>query len=220
MRTLINGTDLLPHGVKFKEVSSSSVVFIDGNGTQVDITQLSDGFRSVLSMTFELIRQLVRCYGQDQVLRRLRIDDPIIELPGVVLIDEVDAHLHPTWQTRIGHWFMKVFPRMQFIVTTHSPLVCRASENGTIWRLASPGSGRLSEEITGIERNRLIHGNILDAYGTELFGKDVERSEDGRKLLDELAYLNMKSIRSKLTDEESTRLRDLKAMLPTSSERM
>ena len=50
--------------------------------------------------------------------------------PGVVLIDEVDAHLHPTWQRRIGLWFREHFPKLQFIVSTHSPLICQAATVG------------------------------------------------------------------------------------------
>ena len=44
-----------------------------------------------------------------------------VTLPGVVAIDEVDAHLHPAWQQRIGDWFVERFPVTQFFVTTHSP---------------------------------------------------------------------------------------------------
>jgi len=116
----------------------------------------------------------------------------MIDLPGVVLIDEIDAHLHPSWQTKIGQWFTRYFPKIQFIVSTHSPLICRAAENGSIWRLAAPGSDRPSEEITGTDRERLINGNILDAYGTEMFGANVSISEESNKKLNELADLNVK----------------------------
>lgn len=218
MLCFINQSDLLPHGVRLKEVSSAGVMFVDGNNAMVNVTQLSDGFRSILSMTFELIRQLVRCYGQDRVLRHLKADKPFIDLPGVVLIDEIDAHLHPTWQTRIGKWFTRVFPAMQFIVTTHSPLVCRACDNGTIWRLASPGSDRPSGQVIGHEKDQLVFGSILDAYGTELFGEGIERSNEGHEKMRRLAELNIRSIRNALTQIERSELEDLKRILPSSSE--
>ncbi|MBL8000927.1 MAG: AAA family ATPase [Flavobacteriales bacterium] len=218
LRYLINSSDLLPHGALFGEVSSAGVSFIDGNGIPVDVTQLSDGFRSILSLTFELIRQLVRCYGQNLVLENLKNYQPIINLPGVVLIDEIDAHLHPTWQTRIGTWFTKVFPRIQFIVTSHSPLVCRAAVNGSVWRLAAPGSNRESAEVTGIEKDRLVYGNILDAYGTELFGTGIERGEPGVAFMEELAELNMKALRSGLNKEEEQRHAYLQSMFPSGGE--
>jgi predicted ATP-binding protein involved in virulence len=46
---------------------------------------------------------------------------PVISSPGVVIIDEIDAHLHVSWQKRIGGWLKTHFPNIQFIVTTHSP---------------------------------------------------------------------------------------------------
>lgn len=145
----------------------------------VAINELSDGFRSILSLTFELIRLLIATYGTSAVFAKTGS----IPLPGVVIIDEVDAHLHPTWQTKIGQWFTKYFPKLQFIVTTHSPLICRAcGKTGKIFRLAAPGSGKESGEITGIERDRLVYGDILDAYATDAFGEDLERGEEGKAL--------------------------------------
>jgi len=105
---------------------------------------------------------------------------------------------------------LKVFPNLQFIVTTHSPLICRASENGTIWRLRAPGSEYASGEVTGVEKQRLIYGDLLDAYGTELFGKNITQSQSGQELTEKLATLNMKSFKTKLSDEEQKELESLK----------
>jgi len=168
-----------------------------------------------LSLAFELIRQLARIYGDDKVFKYNQKNQLIIDLPGVVLIDEIDAHLHPTWQTKVGQWFTKYFPKIQFIVTTHSPLVCRACEKGSIWRLAAPGSEIQSGEITGTDKNRLIYGNILDAYGTEVFGDDVSQSEDSERLLKELAELNVKSFKGTITISEKQRVNEIKTILPT-----
>jgi predicted ATPase len=203
LKAFLNEGGLLPHGAKLDSISSEGVFFIDGNGAKVDVTQMSDGYRSILSLTFELIRQMVRSYGQKKVFKNFKKGDFTIDLPGVVLIDEIDAHLHPSWQARIGEWFLKVFPDIQFIVTTHSPLICRASENGSIWRLRAPGSDFPSGEITGTEKERLIFGDVLDAYGTELFGKKVTRSEKASEKLNKLTALNVKSTFGNLTSGET-----------------
>ena len=55
---------------------------------------------------------------------------PVVTHRGVVLIDEVDVHLHVSWQRSIGFWLKKHFPNVQFIVTTHSPFVCQAADPG------------------------------------------------------------------------------------------
>ena len=212
LRAFINESKLLPVGTEFKEISANGPLFRDSNGQLVAVTELSDGFRSILSLAFELIRQLVRVYGLAAVFP-LNGKSGVIELPGVVLIDEVDTHLHPTWQARIGQWFTKCFPQLQFIVTTHTPLICRAvgDTSGSIWRLPTPGQGEQVEEVTGTERLRLRLGNVLDAYGTGLFGgQEVEQSAEATALLAERARLSAREAVGKASPPELKRLRELR----------
>lgn len=77
---------------------------------------LSDGIRSTLAMVMELA---FRCY----LLNPHRGVDAPLFTKGVVLIDEIDLHLHPSWQTHILNDLRNAFPLIQFIVTTHAPLV-------------------------------------------------------------------------------------------------
>lgn len=218
LKSFLNEGGLLPHGAKLDTINSDGVFFVDGNGNKVDVTQMSDGYRSILSLTFELIRQLVRSYGHIAVFKNFKQEAYHIDLPGVVLIDEIDAHLHPTWQARIGQWFTTVFPKIQFIVTTHSPLICRASENGTIWRLRAPGSQQQSGEVTGIDRERLLFGDLLDAYGTDLFGSNITQSQSGQDLATELAKLSLKSFKGTINSKEDKRLQELKSILPSNDQ--
>lgn len=218
LKSFLNDGGLLPHGAKLDAISSEGVFFIDGNGSRVDVTQMSDGYRSILSLTFELIRQMVRAYGAEAVFSNFSRRKYQVDLPGVVLIDEIDAHLHPTWQAKIGEWFISVFPKIQFIVTTHSPLICRASKSGSIWRLRAPGSEQQSGEVTGTDKERLLYGDLLDAYGTELFGRNVTQSNAGLALTEELAMLNMKSFKEKLTNTEKNKLEHLKSITSTINE--
>jgi predicted ATPase len=211
----LNQGALLPHGAKLTRISSEGIFFQDGNGSTIGLNELSDGFRSVLSLTLELIRQMVRIYGVGEVFGPSKTPHSSIDLPGVVLIDEIDAHLHPTWQVRIGNWFTRYFPKLQFIVTTHSPLICRAAEKGSIWRLASPGTEESIRHITGVERKRLIYGNVLDAYGTEVFGQNLTSSDKSTDMRERLAELHKKSFKGIITPPESEELQQLQTSLPT-----
>jgi predicted ATP-binding protein involved in virulence len=216
LKKLINESALLPHGVKFERVDLSRfIVFQDANKNFLSPYDLSDGYRSILSLTFELIRQMVNAYGSEAVFQDINQGKMEINLPGVVLIDEIDAHLHPSWQVKIGKWFQQYFPQLQFIVTTHSPLICRACEKGSIWRLAAPGSEEESGEITGAFRERLIHGNILDAYGTEVFGKETVRSAESDEKLARLGQLNMLRALGKISTEDEKERLKLQKTLPT-----
>lgn len=211
IKKLINDGNLLPNDTKLDDIASDGVTFKDGNNAFVDITQLSDGYRSVLSLLFELVKQLVRNFGAEQVFKHFKEDNFVIDLEGIVLIDEIDEHLHPTWQTKIGNWFTTYFPKIQFIVTTHSPLICRACEKGTIWYMTAPGASlqRVSE-IRGADRDRLIYGNVLDAYGTEIFGANVDISEEAVIQKEELADLSQKLFAGTITPEQHFRLLQLR----------
>ena len=210
----INNAQLLPNGaILSDDIDSEGIKLNDANGVAVSLYDMSDGYRSVLSMTIDIIRFLIETYGTEKVFPNTKQE--MIGLPGVVLIDEIDAHLHPTWQTSIGQWFTKYFPNIQFIVTTHSPLVCRACENGSIWRLAAQGSGRESEEITGIDKDKLVFGNILDAYGTEVFGQSPVRSDKTHEKAERLGHLNMRSAFGKITEAEEKERQNLQNILST-----
>lgn len=209
----LNGSTLLPHGALITEIRAEEVVIVDGGGARVVVEQLSDGYRSVLSMIFEILRQMTKSYGSRKIIEALSRDAGSVRLPGVVAIDEVDAHLHPSWQRDIGPWFTRCFPEIQFIVTTHSPIVCRTAT--TVWRLTTPGSDEPSGRVEGDVLNRLIFGSILDAYGTEFFGRDVARSEDSKALLQELGTLNRKALKGLASYSELKRIEVLQRTLPT-----
>lgn len=211
LKRFINTSGMLPHGTQMQAVTAEGVTFTDADGEPVSVAQLSDGYRSVLSMTFEIIRQLHRNWRADELF-----DDELrVRPPGVAMIDEIDVHLHPQWQRRIGTWFVERFPNFQFIVTTHSPLVCHAAQTGTIFRLPEPGSGDKARFIEGLERDRLIYGNVLDAYATAGFNYVTTQSQAGVERLERLAELNRKALTTTLSQAEADEREQLLRLFPT-----
>lgn len=211
VKRFVNQEGLLPD-MKLVDVNREGARFVDAAGLEVGIEALSDGYQSAVGLTLELLRQLFAAWPAAEVLRPDG-DAIVVGVPGVVLIDEVDAHLHPTWQQRIGFFFRRHFPRVQFLVTTHSPLVCRAAEHGTIFRLPRPGADEPGEMLTGEVRDRLLFGDVLDAFGTEVFGADIVRSETGQAKFDRLAELNVKARFSKVLPEAEQQERQALASL-------
>ena len=201
LKAFVNQSDFLPYGARIDRITSSAIEFIDGNGTRLPVNELSDGYRSILSMTFELIRQLSIAYDFDKVFKPG--DPTTIVAPGVVLVDEIDVHLHPSWQRKIGFWLREHFPNIQFIVTTHSPLVCQAAAaGGSVFRLARPGGDAASEMLAGDALNRVLYGNVLDAYDSRAFGEDVGRSDLAQAKRNRLAELNQKELEEGLSPDE------------------
>ena len=89
-------------------------LLVDKAGVALDLSQLSDGERSFLAMICDLGRRLT--------LANPLLDDPL-HGAGVVLIDELELHLHPKWQREASEKLRRTFPNIQFIATTHSPFV-------------------------------------------------------------------------------------------------
>lgn len=214
--SFINNSSFLPHGAKIGDITNEHVFVVDGNGFSVTLDQLSDGYRSALSLVVELIRQMFGLYGEQVVLDSISADEGVISAPGIVAIDEVDAHLHPTWQKEIGYWLTRSFPRVQFIVTTHSPIVCRAVANqngeinGSVWRLSAPGEKTGFERIEGDALEQLIFGDVFAAYSTNLFGSNVTRSEVSMRMLERLADLNKTALERELSPGEVSERKRLK----------
>jgi hypothetical protein len=126
---------LLPDDYEVSEVDSDGL-WIISRGQRFPLRETSDGYRSIAALVVDLIKQVHDCYGDLHF--EVRDDVPVITAPGVVIIDEVDAHLHVPWQRRIGVWLTAHFPNIQFIVTTHSPYICQAADPGGLIRLPGP----------------------------------------------------------------------------------
>lgn len=134
IRVLADG--LLPGDYEVSEVDSDGL-WVISRGHRFPLREMSDGYRSVAALVVDLIKQVHDCFGELHF--EVRDSLPVIAAPGVVIIDEVDAHLHVSWQRRIGTWLKAHFPNVQFIVTTHSPYICQAADPGGLIRLPGPG---------------------------------------------------------------------------------
>ena len=108
---------LLPEPTELA-VNTRTVKLRRKDGSEISFQDLSDGYRSMLALSIDLLRWLTQAFPD--------ADKPL-ECPGVVVVDELDAHLHPDWQRTIGHWLREKFPNIQFIVATHSPFLAQVA---------------------------------------------------------------------------------------------
>ncbi|MBU0550447.1 AAA family ATPase [Myxococcota bacterium] len=122
------------------DVAHDELRLIFGNDTHLPFTLLSDGYRNLIAMAADLAWRAV------QLNPHLGAKAPQ-RARGVVLIDEIELHLHPAWQRIVLDRLLKTFPKLQFIVTTHAPLVI-ASVPAQRLRFLSP-EGQVSVVSTG-----------------------------------------------------------------------
>jgi predicted ATP-binding protein involved in virulence len=111
-----------------------TTLLLDKDGETIDVKQLSDGERGLLALVLDLARRL--CQANPN------LEDPLENGKAVVLIDEIDLHLHPRWQRTIVDQLTQTFPNCQFIATTHSPLI--------IGEVKPPGLTLITKEDNGI----------------------------------------------------------------------
>ena len=86
------------------------------NIVRMPVSQLSDGYKCTISLIADIAYRMA-------ILNPQLLNKVLVETEGIILIDEVDLHLHPKWQKRILKDLMDIFPKVQFIVSTHAPEV-------------------------------------------------------------------------------------------------
>ena len=125
----------------------------------VALDQLSLGYRTMMAWTVDVARRLFERYPDSP--------NPLAE-PAVVLVDEIDLHLHPQWQRQIIDFLSERFPNTQFIVTAHSPLVVQAAANANIVLLRREGDHVVIEnDLEAIRNWRVDQILTSDLFGLE-----------------------------------------------------
>jgi predicted ATP-binding protein involved in virulence len=166
-------TEFIPAFTNLRLREQPSLAFlVEKDGKPFELHQLSDGERGLLAIVFDLTRRLAIANPESS--------NPIAEGIALVMIDEIELHLHPTWQRQVLRRLTSTFKNCQFVVTTHSPLVIGEVEARCIRFLErDEENGRviatIPSEAYGLDANR-----VLD----ELMGAADRNQEIADKLHD------------------------------------
>ena len=122
-----------------------------------DFQKLSDGFAAILDIVVDLMVRM-----EKHLNGGLRFD-----LPGIVLIDEIETHLHLELQKKVLDFLMNVFPNLQFIVSTHSPFVLSSAKNAVIFDMEN--RTLVKNGLTGLPYDGVVRGYFeVDSLSAEL----------------------------------------------------
>jgi predicted ATP-binding protein involved in virulence len=167
-------------GLKLKFLRKEyDIRFVEPDGAEYDFNQLAAGHGSILNILAEILLRIPE--GQ------LTLEDgAFASAPGVVVIDEIETHLHPSLQERILPFLTRAFPMVQFIVATHSPAVICSIDNALVWDLKSM-EGVLSDELRGTP-----YGELMKIH----FGIESDIDLRSTKQLHRLKSLQLNSQRS------------------------
>jgi energy-coupling factor transporter ATP-binding protein EcfA2 len=202
---------LLPDGSTVTKVDSEGM-WITRDGVTVPLEQVSDGYRTVTALVVDIARRLHACY---RVLALTKKEGKLhCPLPGVVLIDEVDAHLHVEWQQKIGFWLTSHFPNIQFLTTSHSPFICQAASPRGIIRLPAPGEDRAMEHLDERLFHSIVNGGADDAVMSQLFGLEHAHSQPAEQLRERAAELELKLVTGVASPSEQREHAKILSVLP------
>ncbi len=163
----------------------------------VSLRQLGYGYRTTIAWIVDFVSRMIERYPDSP--------NPLAE-PAVVLVDEIDLHLHPKWQRELIGFLTERFPNTQFIVTAHSPLIVQAASDANIALLKREGDHVVIEN-----HPETIRGWRIDQVLTsDLFGLETARPPDVEKLL-----LRRKKLitKSRMTAADRKELKSLESQL-------
>jgi predicted ATPase len=179
---LIN--QLLPEEVRFhgeldresKSLSDQEYIF-EHRGLSVPFGALSDGYRAYIGWVTDLLYQLTSVAQPGRELT---------DYTGVVLVDEIDLHLHPEWQRRVVATIAAALPKMQLVFTTHSPIVAGTLEAGNIFVMEPEEDGsssvkQLHERIYGLNADQVLISSYFNLNTTRAPGFVGEMRELTRR---------------------------------------
>lgn len=166
---------------------------VQKNGQRLTVNQLSDGEKCLMAMVGDLAR-------------RLAIANPVnarpLEGDGVVLIDEIDLHLHPRWQRMVIPQLREVFPNCQFIVSTHSPHVITHVKPENLHLL------RMSDQGMSCERPIESYGKSVDRVLEDLMGLKTTRpdvvSDALARIYDEIEQGHIEAAKQSISELQQT----------------
>ncbi len=151
LRAVRSATERFLPGFKGLKVRRSPLrMVVEKNREELIVSQLSDGEKCTLAMVGDLARRMA--------IANPDMSDPL-EGEAVVLIDEIDLHLHPGWQRSIIPALKEAFPNCQFLLSTHSPQILSHLDRNSIWLLERTKSGisaKQPEDAYGQEAGRIL----------------------------------------------------------------
>ena len=211
--------DLMPNQITVDRVDSDGLWLKDRHGLQLAWSDMSDGYRAALALLADILRHLINAYGIEGLAEKDADGKLRIVKGGVIMIDEIDAHLHPEWQREIGFWLKQHFPNIQFLVTTHSPIICQAADENGLFVLPEPGGDEKPRALTQQEYNTVISSRPDTILLTAAFGLQNTRSPRAVQGRAEYSKLMAKQrAGAKLSKDELAKAKQLQLFAVTDEE--
>jgi predicted ATP-binding protein involved in virulence len=156
---------LLPDETKFLGRHDAGDFLFEHREVGVPLGAMSDGYRAYLGWVTDLLSHIVKGSSETLSLRDAR---------GVVLVDEIDLHLHPEWQRQVIPRLSAALPNLQFILTSHSPIIAGTLNRANIFVLENDSIEQLDEPIHGLNADQVLVSPYFNLETTRAEGMEDE----------------------------------------------
>lgn len=153
--------------------ASSNEIMINTPSGEIYYEYLSSGFKSIISILFGIIKEIEFRFKDPQIIAK--------DFQGIILIDEVELHLHPEWQEKIVDILLNVFPNAQFFASTHSPHVIQTAKPNQIIALGFDGSDIIQRKLPNTDFG--FQGWTIEEVLTDVMGMIDLRTDIFNELL-------------------------------------
>lgn len=175
------------------DINDIDISYKDSNGEYVIIpmSQMSDGYRCTISLIADIAYRMA-------LLNPQLLDNVLTQTEGIILIDEIDLHLHPLWQQRILKDLLEIFPKVQFIVSTHAPAVINSVKNNELIKLTENNAFNVANETYGKDVNTILREvmesserpyEIKNKFAKFYQYIDEQQFDDAEKILKDLEHI-------------------------------
>ncbi|MCS3432905.1 AAA family ATPase [Klebsiella sp. BIGb0407] len=149
-------------------IASDNEIMLNTPSGEIYFEYLSSGFKSCLAILFTIIKEIE--------LMSLSKKDRAVDFSGIVIIDEPEIHLHPSWQSRIREILLSVFPNAQFICATHSPHIVQSCNESEVIALAS-NNGYIKRKSLWSDSKYGFKGWTIEEILSDVMGIDDVRTD-------------------------------------------
>ncbi|OCG59805.1 recombinase RecF [Gilliamella sp. Nev3-1] len=172
IKLAISCFSLLDNKVTFYKTTTQNEIIVKTPTGEIYFELLSSGFRSILFILLGIIKEIEYRFQNNNVLAS--------DFNGIILIDEIELHLHPEWQGKICSVLTKTFPKAQFIISTHSPHVIQTAEANEVIALSGQ-NGHLEKRTLDIAPHG-FKGWTVEEILTDVMGMRDVRTEKYREV--------------------------------------
>ncbi|MEO0044122.1 MAG: hypothetical protein RL329_3570 [Bacteroidota bacterium] len=195
---------MVGYPIRFVLETNPIQLLVEVHDTLLDFDTLPDGLRSIISWLGDLLMRLTELSWKDHT--------PIFDRPIILLLDEIEVHLHPHWQRQILPIIQDLFKNAQIFLTTHAPFIANSIDGATIYELAVEHGHAHLAEVTQSKSSLSYELVLKSVFGVNaLYGMDTQLELDkfyeGRNLLlqkqavDEKSFMKLARKLSVRSDE-------------------